>query len=67
MKLVGEMDTKHELVIDKSLATMLPATITPDTTAKIELTSYAPNHLVYKFNSTTDQVAVFSEIYYDTS
>jgi hypothetical protein len=65
MKLVGEIDTKHELVIDKSLATMLPATITPDTTAKIELTSYAPNHLVYKFNSTTDQVAVFSEIYYD--
>ena len=65
MKLVGEIDTKHELVIDKSLASMLPATITPDTTAKIELTSYAPNHLVYKFNSTTDQVAVFSEIYYD--
>ena len=65
MKLVGEIDTKRELVIDKSLASMLPATITPDTTAKIELTSYAPNHLFYKFNSTTDQVAVFSEIYYD--
>lgn len=65
MKLVGEIDTKHELVVDKSLAPMLPATLNPDTTAKIELTSYAPNHLIYKFNSATDQVAVFSEIYYD--
>jgi len=65
MKLVGEIDTKHELVVDKSLAAMLPAKLAPDTTAKIELTNYAPNHLVYKFNSLTDQVAVFSEIYYD--
>ncbi|HNX87963.1 MAG TPA: YfhO family protein [Paludibacteraceae bacterium] len=65
IKLVGEIDTRHELVVDKSLASIFPTTLTPDTTATIELASYAPNHLVYKFNSTTDQVAVFSEIYYD--
>jgi hypothetical protein len=65
MKLVGEIDTKHEMVIDKSLASILPKSITPDSTAKIALISYAPNHLIYSFNSKTDQVAVFSEIFYD--
>jgi len=30
----------------------------------ITLTSYAPNHLVYESNSATEQLAVFSEIYY---
>ncbi len=65
MKLVGEIDTKHELVIDQSLAPALPGTITPDTTASITLKSYAPNHLVYSVDTRTDQVAVFSEIYYD--
>lgn len=65
MKLVGEIDTKHELVVDKTLAANFPSKLTPDTIARIELKSYAPNHLVYNFNSKTDQVAVFSEIYYD--
>jgi hypothetical protein len=65
MKLVGEIDTKNELVVDKSLSTQLPSKLTPDSTARISLTSYKPNHLIYNFNSKTDQVAVFSEIYYD--
>lgn len=65
MKLLGEIDTKRELVIDKSLAANLPSSITPDSTAKIELVSYAPNHLVYSVDTKTDQVAVFSEIFYD--
>ncbi len=65
MKLLGEIDTKHELVIDKALAATLPATVLPDSTAKIALKSYAPNQLVYSVETKTDQVAVFSEIYYD--
>ncbi|HLP05679.1 MAG TPA: YfhO family protein [Paludibacter sp.] len=64
MRLVGEIDTKHELVVDKSLAPLLPSSLTPDSSARISLTSYAPNQLKYSFSSTTDQVAVFSEIYY---
>jgi len=35
-----------------------------DTSAFIELTSYAPNRLVYNSSSSVDQLAVFSEIYY---
>ena len=65
MKKLGEINTKKELVVDKSLAAALPQTLTPDSAAKISLTSYKPNHLVYHFNSKTDQVAVFSEIFYD--
>ena len=65
MKLVGEINTKTELVADKSFEKELPVKISVDSLANISLTKYAPNHLVYKFNSTTDQVAVFSEIYYD--
>ena len=36
-----------------------------DRSASISMTSYAPNHLVYTSNSTTSQVAIFSEIFYD--
>lgn len=65
MKLLGEIDTKHELVIDKALVSNLPTTITPDSTAKIALKSYKPNHLIYSVDTKSDQVAVFSEIFYD--
>lgn len=37
---------------------------TQDTIADIDLVSYAPNHLKYKSKSTSDKLAVFSEIYY---
>jgi hypothetical protein len=35
-----------------------------DSAASIRLESYKPNHLVYKSNAATEQLAVFSEIYY---
>lgn len=31
----------------------------------IELTSYSPNHMVYRSETATERIAVFSEIYYD--
>jgi len=65
MKTLGEINTKHELVVDKEYASMIPAKLVDDTTAHIALKSYEPNHLVYTFQSKTDQLAVFSEIYYD--
>ena len=36
-----------------------------DSTSSINLTSYQPNDLVYESKTTKDQLAVFSEIYYD--
>lgn len=65
MKLVGEIDTKREVVVDKEFKSLLPAQISVDSTAQISLTSYKPNHLVYSFKSSVDQFVVFSEIYYD--
>ena len=39
--------------------------ISKDTLAKIVLTAYKPNHLTYKSETSREQLAVFSEIYYD--
>ncbi len=36
-----------------------------DASATISMESYAPNHLTYNSNSKTNQVAIFSEIFYD--
>jgi len=65
MRLVGEINTKKEMVVDKSFASQLPVKAETDTTARIALTKYEPNDLVYHFSSKTNQVAVFSEIYYE--
>ena len=65
MRMVGEINTKKEMVVDKSFASQLPVKLVSDTTARIALVKYEPNDLIYNFSSKTDQVAVFSEIYYD--
>ncbi|MEL7021162.1 MAG: YfhO family protein [Bacteroidota bacterium] len=38
--------------------------MTPQGNGNIRLTSYAPDALTYQFNSSTDEFAVFSEIWY---
>jgi len=65
MKVLGEINTKNEAVVDKSFASVLPAKLSADSSAHIALTKYEPNQLKYSFSSKTDQMAVFSEIYYD--
>lgn len=65
MKLTGSIDTRREVVIDKQYAEQISVKPVNDTTATIVLKSYKPNELVYNFNAKTDQMAVFSEIYYD--
>lgn len=64
MDLLGKINTKTEIVVDKSFASQLPTKLIADSSARIALTSYQPNHLIYNFSSKTDQMAVFSEIYY---
>ena len=64
MLALGKTDLKHTLVVDKSSVAQLPD-IKPDSTAQINLESYEPNKLVYQSNATKEQLAVFSEIFYD--
>ena len=53
-------------VVDKRFASNLEGfAFKADSSAKIELTEYQPNKLKYAFESATDQLTVFSEIYYD--
>lgn len=64
MRLLGEIDTKHEFVVDRrEIAELIPVQ-ERDTMATIQLKSYAPNRLVYDVNTNSNQIAVFSEIYY---
>lgn len=61
-----DFDPATTAVIDKRFESYLEG-FTPvhDSAAFIKLSSYAPNKLEYQVNTTKDQIAVFSEIYYD--
>ncbi len=57
---------ENTAVVDKRFAKDLEGfAFRADSTARIELTEYQPNKLKYAFESTVDQLTVFSEIYYD--
>lgn len=62
---LGTLNTKTELVADKAYSSFIPKQISPDSTATIVETSYSPNVIKYESNAKSDQVAVFSEVYYE--
>ena len=61
--LLGAVDLSRQAVVS---ASDIPAGVSAPSSAidSIVMTSYAPNELHYSYNSATDRVAVFSEIYY---
>jgi uncharacterized membrane protein YfhO len=62
---LGIIDPQKKAVINNKYANLLSSfTIKSDSSANLSLISYAPNQLEYRSSSATDQVAVFSEIYY---
>lgn len=61
---LAETDLKTTAVINTSFRDQVSVITQPDTSATIELVSHRPNELVYEFSSATDQLTVFSEIYY---
>ncbi|QJD95133.1 YfhO family protein [Mucilaginibacter robiniae] len=66
MQAISSFDPKNEAIVDERYHNLLNNKITSlDEAATIKLLSYNPDHLVYETGSTTNQVAVFSEIYYD--
>lgn len=60
------LDPLRTAVVDRRFSTILDDVhnLEKDAEAKLTLTSYAPNHLVYEANNNHEGVAIFSEIYY---
>lgn len=57
---------KETAIVDQRFESFIKGvSINYDSTATISLKSYSPNNLVYESNAGKDQLAVFSEIYYD--
>ncbi|MBI9066511.1 MAG: YfhO family protein [Salinivirgaceae bacterium] len=62
---ISKFNASNEIIIDQRFSEYLKdKNFTKDTSAFVMLTSYAPNKLEYKYNSASEQVMVFSEIYY---
>ncbi|GHC52221.1 membrane protein [Ulvibacter litoralis] len=65
MLLLDSLDTKTTAVIHKDFIAEIPTNkVTRDSTASIDLVRHEPQHIVYETASTTEQIAVFSEVYY---
>lgn len=60
------LKSENEAVIDKRFEEYVKGkNFTKDTIGFIELTEYEPNYLKYQTKANTEQLTVFSEIYYD--
>ena len=66
MKAITSFDPKTTAIVDETFKSQIgDAKSLTDTTAKIQLTEYHPDHLVYKYKSAQDAIAVFAEVWYD--
>lgn len=62
---LGPLDPKNSAVVQQKYAGMLEGlVIQPDSAAYIRLVSYHPEKMVYEYSAKTEQLAVFSEMYY---
>jgi uncharacterized membrane protein YfhO len=65
IQFLDSLNTKITAVINNEFLSKIPTkSIVRDSTATIELFTYQPNHLVYEASTKTEQVAIFSEVYY---
>lgn len=65
IELVGQIDPSHTAVVDKRFKDQFQGLrLTPDSGAAIIRKTYLPDEVSYVTNSTTLQLAVFSEIFY---
>lgn len=63
--MISKFNPAQEAVVDKSFGNIITGEYFPvDSTASIILTSCKSNELKYSFRSPSDQLVVFSEIYY---
>lgn len=60
---LNNFDPANEVILHKEYENYLSG-FSPNKNGTIKLTSYAPNKIIYESNSTADQLAVFSEMWY---
>jgi len=66
MASLDSLKPRHEAVIDQKFAKELEGLIiSSDSSANIRLVSYAPDELTYESEASSEQLAIFSEIYYN--
>ncbi|WP_374949680.1 YfhO family protein [Mucilaginibacter sp.] len=66
MLAISSFSPKDEAMIDKSYKSLVESKqLGSDANSTIKLVNYNPDHLVYQSSSAANQVAVFSEIYYN--
>ncbi|MBT3934379.1 MAG: YfhO family protein [Bacteroidetes bacterium] len=66
INMLRNVDLKSVAVVDEVFKNQVKDfTKNSDDKASIDLVSYAPNKISYKTSATSEQIAVFSEVYYD--
>lgn len=65
IKALTDFDPSVTLVVDERFRKEADAKFSYDNTASIKLTSYKPEELSYEYKSSSPQMTVFSEIFYD--
>jgi Bacterial membrane protein YfhO len=63
---VGKINPRFEVVMQQKHAETIGATLPPiyDSTATIKMTAYSPDRIDYESSAKSEQLAVFSEVYY---
>ena len=61
--LIGQVDLRTQAIVDARSVPDAP-TVIPGLTGNLEMTSYTPNEVRYRYSTPQDRVAVFSEVYY---
>jgi hypothetical protein len=65
IKALEQIKSKDKALVDKRFAALVEGkTFKNDPSATIRLTEYKPNDLKYNYSSGSDQLTVFSEVYY---
>jgi hypothetical protein len=66
MKAISAFSPKDKAIVDQRYKNLIGnENVGYSPNGTIDLTSYSPDHMVYKSGNTANSVAVFSEVYYD--
>ena len=66
IKALDSLNTKEKAIVNSEFKHLLPSnTFAKDSTATISLIGYEPNKMTYSYNATNEQLAVFSDMYYE--